>query len=85
MLGSGAVCWGTVARASESSASLADDWAKLLGSPFGDHAVTDKSKRQPHDIRKRLIDLEAQKARRYPTGDLIPVKKTLEQVLQDKS
>ena len=85
MFGSGAVCWGTVARASETDSSLADDWAKLLGSPFGDHAVTGKSKRQPHDIRKHLIDLDAQKARRYPAGDLIPVKKTLAQVLQDKS
>ena len=83
VFGSGAVCWGTVGRASESSASLADDWAKLLGSPFGDHAVTGKSKRQPHDIRKHLIDLEKRNARTYPKNDLVPLKRTLAQVLGD--
>ena len=82
---SGNICWGTVQRVSDGalrSASLADDWTMLLGSSFGDHAVGGKSKREPHDIRKLLIDLEAKQARRYPTGDLIPVKKTLAQVLE---
>lgn len=83
---SGAICWGTVQRVSETalrSASLADDWTLLLGSAFGDHAVSGKSKRQPHDIRKLLIELEGKQATRYPTADLIPVKKTLAQVLGD--
>lgn len=83
---SGAICWGTVQRVTDTAlqgAGLAEDWTMLLGSSFGDHAVGGKSKRQPQDIRKLLIDLETQKARRYPTGDLIPVKKTLAQVLRD--
>ncbi|MBK8139505.1 MAG: hypothetical protein IPK52_27460 [Chloroflexi bacterium] len=81
---SGAICWGTVPRIDEAAlrgTSLASDWAMLLGSAFGDHAVAGKSKREPRDIRKLLITLEAKKAQRYPTGDLVPVKRTLAQVL----
>jgi hypothetical protein len=81
---SGAICWGTVPRLSETalaSTSLANDWTMLLGSPFGDHAVSGKSKREPDDIRKVLIGLEANRARAYPKGDLIPARKTLAHVL----
>jgi PRTRC genetic system protein B len=81
---SGAICWGTVPRLSETalaSTSLSGDWTMLLGSPFGDHAVGGKSKRDPHDIRKLLISLEAKKTRTYPKGDLIPARKTLAQAL----
>ncbi len=88
VFGSGAICWGTVQRVTDTAlraATLAEDWTMLLGSSFGDHAVGGKSKREPHDIRKLLIDLEAKKARAYPKRDLIPVKKTLAQVLGDES
>lgn len=84
----GAICWGTVPRLSDAtlaSAALASDWTMLLGSAFGDHAVSGKSKREPHDIRKLLIALEAKKARVYPKGDLIPARKTLAQILGDVS
>jgi len=37
--------------------TLKDDWAMLLGSPFGDHACSGKSKSHPSDIRKQLIEL----------------------------
>lgn len=86
VFGSGAVCWGTVPRVADSalqSASLNSDWAMLLGSAFGDHAVSGKSKAEPRDIRKRLIELEAKGARTYPKRDLVPVKKTLAQVIGD--
>ncbi|CAG0970381.1 hypothetical protein ANAEL_01145 [Anaerolineales bacterium] len=87
VFGSGAICWGTVQRVTDTalrSAGLAEDWTMLLGSSFGDHAVGGKSKRQPQDIRKLLIDLEAKKARTYPKRDLVPVKRTLMQVLGDR-
>ncbi len=83
---SASICWGSVQRVSVealSGASLAPDWAMLLGSPFGDHACSGKSKSHPHDIRQKLIELEQTQTRRYPTSDLIPVKKTLAQVLGD--
>lgn len=84
VFGSGSICWGTVPKVDADTlrgASLANDWTMLLGSSFGDHACGGKSKRQPHDIRKLLIELEAGKAKRYPTGDLVPVKKTLAQAV----
>ena len=85
IFGSGAVCWGTVQRVSDialKGTTLADDWTMLLGSSFGDHAVGGKSKREPHDIRRLLIALEDKRATRYPTGDLVPVKKTLGEVIE---
>ncbi|HUN10452.1 MAG TPA: hypothetical protein PLQ56_27880 [Aggregatilineales bacterium] len=88
VFGSGGICWGTVPRVEDAALcriSLAADFMMLLGSAFGDHAVGGKSKCQPQDIRKLLIELEGKKATRYPTGDLIPVKKTLGQVLGDES
>jgi hypothetical protein len=88
VFGSGAICWGTVQRVDDTAlrgSSLANDWTMLLGSSFGDHAVGGKSKRQPQDIRKLLIELEGKKATRYPTGDLVSVKKTFGQVLGDEA
>lgn len=85
---SGSICWGTVQRVSDtalSGASLVEDWAMLLGSPFGDHACSGKSKSHRNDIRQKLIELETNGARRYPTSDLIPANKALAQVLGDKS
>jgi hypothetical protein len=87
IFGSGAICWGTVPRVADATlrnSALSNDWTMLLGSPFGDHAVNGKSKCYPDDIRKLLVELEEKKARVYPKGDLIPVKKTLAQVLGDK-
>jgi hypothetical protein len=84
VFGTGAICWGTVPKVDADAlrgSSLAPDWAMLLGSAFGDHACGGKSKRHPSNIRKLLIELESSRAKRYPTGDLIPVKKTLAQVI----
>jgi len=81
---SGSICWGSVQRVSDTAltgTSLAEDWSQLLGSSFGDHACSGKSKSHPRDIRQKLIELEAKKAKRYPTSDLIPAKKTLAEVL----
>jgi RIO kinase 1 len=39
---------------------------------------------EPMDIRQMLIALEARKARAFPKSDLLPVKKTLAQVLGDE-
>jgi len=84
---SGSICWGSVRRVEETalqSNSLAADWTTLLGSPFGDHAVSGKSKSHPHDIRQKLLELESRKARVYPKSDLIPVKRTLAQAIGDE-
>ncbi len=84
----GSICWGSVSRVSDAAlggALLAEDWDILLGSSFGDHAVSGKSRSHKDDIRQKLIELEAKKARRYPTADLIPARKTLAQVIGDAS
>jgi hypothetical protein len=81
---SGSICWGSVRRVADAALqgnSLAPDWDMLLGSPFGDHACSGKSRSHPQDIRQKLIDLERRKARVYPKSDLIPVKKTLAQAI----
>jgi hypothetical protein len=82
---SGSICWGNVPLAENTS--LAADWQRLLGSPFGNHAVSGKSRQQRGDIRDLLLHLGATHKRTYPTRDLIPVESgrghtttTLEQV-----
>jgi hypothetical protein len=84
VFGSGAICWGTVQRVTDDAlrgAALAHDWSMLIGSSFGSHACSGKSRSHPQDIRAKLVALEAQKAKRYPVSDLIPVKKTLAHLL----
>lgn len=81
---SGSICWGNVSLVSDAALQgtlLQEDWAVLLGTRFGDHAVGGKSKSHPNDIRQKLIDLENRKARTYPKSDLIPAHRTLAQVL----
>nr|WP_281721318.1 hypothetical protein [Nitrosomonas nitrosa] len=85
---SGSICWGSVQRVSDTAlagASLAEDWQQLLGSSFGNHAVSGKSRSQKDDIRQKLIELEAKGAKRYPTSDLISARKTLVQATGDRS
>ncbi|MEQ8673783.1 MAG: hypothetical protein RLP44_29870 [Aggregatilineales bacterium] len=87
LFNSGGICWGSVQRVTDmalSGASLAQDWAMLLGSSFGDHAVHNKSRSHPQDIRQKLIALEQNGTRRYPTSDLVAANKTLTQVLGGK-
>lgn len=80
----GSICWGTVRVVSPQAlagCTLVEDWSALLGSPFGDHSVNGKSHSYPSDIRQLLITLEKRKARVYPKRELIPVNKTLEEVV----
>jgi len=79
---SGNICWGTVPLAdSLAPGSLSADWDSFLGSRFGDHACSGKSRSHRADIRQKLIALDADNARRYPTSDLIAANKTLAEVL----
>jgi hypothetical protein len=79
---SGSICWGSVPQALPKGASLTDDWARLLGSPFGSHAVGGKSRQHRDDIRALLLKIAADNKRVYPTGDLMAVEKTLEHVIK---
>ena len=83
IFGGGGICWGTVSRGTSfKSMSLANDWESLLGSSFGNHATSGKSKKHRGDIRKMLLELnENQRRRVYPRTDLISAKTTLAELL----
>ncbi|SRR5581483_1797094 len=81
----GAVCWGSVTKVSAEALArndLAEDWRMFLGSTFTAHSVSGKSKSEPGDIRKKLTELDARKARTYPKRDLVPFKGTLADLLE---
>ena len=62
--------------------SLANDWQTLFGTRFGSHAVRNKCRTHPDDVRKMLIDLNSNPRRRvYPKSELVSAKKTLAEVL----
>lgn len=81
----GRVCWGTVQQldtAQLQQTSLTDDWKMLLGTRFGTHNAMNRSQRYPANICQQYLALEAAKARFYPVSDLVPARRTLEQVIE---
>lgn len=84
--GDGAVCWGSVNRASANSLAgndLTEDWTLLLGSAFGNHGVGGKSRQYPLDIREQLMAVEKRRSRVYPVRDLVKQRFTLGNVLAE--
>ncbi len=82
--GDGSVCWGTVTKVKSQALvgnDLAEDWAQLLATPFGNHSVHGKCRSFDHDIRRLYIELEKRKARFYPKEELVSEKRTLGSVL----
>lgn len=82
----GRICWGSVQQLQGqnlSGTSLAADWKVLLGTPFGNHAVSRKSKSHPDDIRKKYVEMEGKKSRVYPKSDLLPTRRTVQEVIQE--
>jgi hypothetical protein len=61
--------------------TLTEDWARPLGTVFTNHSVSGKSRNHPSNIRGKLIELEAKKARTYPLCDLIRTDITLSKVI----
>lgn len=71
---SGGICWGTVAKPSNAalaSCDMREDWEQFLGSRFGNHSTGGKCQSHPDDIRKLLMELHDNQARRYPVGELV--------------
>jgi hypothetical protein len=82
--GDGSVCWGTVTKVRQEalkSNDLAEDWAQLLGTPFGNHSVHGKCRSHDLDVRRLYVELEKRKARVYPKKELVPEKRTLANIL----
>jgi hypothetical protein len=78
------ICWGSVGKVSSNalvSNTLTEDWARLLGTVFTNHSVSGKSRSHPSDIRGKLVELEAKKARTYPLRDLVKTDLTLGKVI----
>lgn len=81
----GAICWGTVQRVDSAALAgntLIADWQQLLGTRFGNHSVSGKSKQHRGDVRQMYLELEARKARVYPKKDLVEAKQTLGHALK---
>jgi hypothetical protein len=86
VFGSGGICWGTVPTVTDEALAdntLTQDYKMLLGSPFGDHACAGKSRSHPKDIREKLVQLERDGAKRYPTRDLVEAPTSLKRLLGD--
>jgi hypothetical protein len=84
----GRVCWGSVKKIQGqtlSDTSLEADWRVFLGTPFGNHSVSRKSRSHPDDIRKKYIDMEQRKSRVYPKSDLMPTRRTVHDVIEELS
>lgn len=75
----GSVCFGDVILPALKGTSLKPTWDAILGTPFGSHLVSGKSRKHPEDIRQQLLALEG--AKRYPLGDLLPASRTLAEVM----
>lgn len=81
---SGGICWGNLRLPEPQGMNLQAIWQALLGSAFGTHAVTGKSRQFNHDIRQHLLQLAQAHKRVYPVSDLVPVKKDLRQVVRQE-
>ncbi|MCP4207127.1 MAG: hypothetical protein GY767_08810 [Shimia sp.] len=71
-----------VSAAALQGSRLDEDWAALLGTPFGSHSVRGKSQRHPDDVRRHYLELETRRSRVYPRRDLVSARTTLAQVLE---
>jgi hypothetical protein len=82
----GRICWGSVQKLQAqnlSGTSLEEDWKVFLGTPFGNHSVGGKSKSHGSDIRQKYIDMEQRKSRVYPKSDLLPTRRTVQEVIEE--
>ena len=82
--GDGSVCWGTVKKVGPDALAqnnLAEDWAQMLGTPFGGHSVHGKCRSFDQDVRQLYVELERRRARIYPKKELVPEKRTLSSVI----
>ena len=68
----GAICWGGNNPGPAEAHIARRSFDRFIFSPFNNHSVSGKSKKEPDDIRKYLQGLTISK-RKYPAGDLIPL------------
>lgn len=72
VMGEGSICFGNNLVPQCNSQNIVEIWNLFWSSPFNSDAVSHKSKQFPEDIRNQLMLLHDEKAKRYPTNDLVP-------------
>ncbi len=79
----GAICFGTNIMSPASARTMGDAWNLFLASPFSNHSVNGKSKAFPDDVRLQLEQLAQAGRRRYPLRDLVPLRSTASQTIEN--
>ncbi|MBM3129472.1 MAG: hypothetical protein FJ009_12700 [Chloroflexi bacterium] len=77
----GRICFGGNRVPRAATGTLAATWQLFQGASFTSHLANGKSRRSPEDVRVHLFDLARRNRRHYPTRDLLPMNRTLEQVI----
>jgi PRTRC genetic system protein B len=68
----GRICFGPTNPPPTAAANTMETaWQLFLTSPFNNHLVSGKSRRQPDDVRRHLQALAEQHRRQYPVRDLV--------------
>jgi len=80
----GGICWGNLSLPEVVNSDLKPLWTAFLGSSFGSHSASGKSRSHPDDVRKKLLALSDKKMKRYPLRDLVAHKYTLARLLAEK-
>jgi PRTRC genetic system protein B len=77
----GRICFGSNRVPRAATGTLAATWQVFQSAPFTSHLANGKSRRFPEDVRVQLFELARRNRRHYPTRDLLPTNRTLEQVI----
>jgi PRTRC genetic system protein B len=77
----GQICFGSNRVPPASTSTLSATWQLFRSAPFSSHLANGKSRRFPEDVRVKLFELARRHRRRYPVRDLLPMNRTLEQVI----
>lgn len=81
--GNGSICFGTNIMPQASARTIGDAWNLFLASPFSNHSINGKSKAFPEDVRVQLEKLAQSGRRRYPLRDLVPLRTTANQAIEN--
>jgi PRTRC genetic system protein B len=69
----GGICWGQNDRPAASTQTITEAWKLFIGSPFNEHAASNKVRGVAGDVRPYLRNVSRSK-RRFPLGDLLPMR-----------
>jgi PRTRC genetic system protein B len=76
----GQICWGNNTPPVASPKNAAAAWRLFFESPFNSHLAQGKTRRHQDDVRKLLVRLDGK--RKFPTGELLAERGTLDANIQ---